>query len=76
MEVHGCRGPDIDEPRKNVGPYSAYDSCRARPAVELYAISYFGHRRPLADAMPASEKIWTFFAAHPKEGPTLKVANL
>jgi polyhydroxybutyrate depolymerase len=66
VALDGCSGaPVTDAPYKNV-VHTAYDSCRAGTAVELYAINYFGHRWPLANTMPASETIWKFFAAHPK----------
>jgi len=65
-ELDGCAGePKTDEPAKNV-VHTAYNSCRAGTAVELYAINYFGHRWPLINTFPASETIWAFFAAHPK----------
>lgn len=46
--------------------YTAYASCQAGTAVELYTIGGLGHVWPQPDAWPASEKIWEFFAAHPK----------
>jgi polyhydroxybutyrate depolymerase len=67
VEWNGCTpSPRTDEPYKNV-VHTAYGSCRAGTAVELYMVDYFGHNWPLINTFPASETIWEFFAAHPKQ---------
>jgi len=46
--------------------HSAYISCKAGTAVELYAIESGGHGWVSEHVYPMSETIWDFFTAHPK----------
>lgn len=64
VELNGCTGsPTIDNPVKTI-KHSAYTSCEAGTAVELYTVEGVGW---VPDSVyPISETIWEFFAAHPK----------
>jgi polyhydroxybutyrate depolymerase len=65
--LNGCAGePQVDEPYKNV-VRTVYGNCEAGTAVELYTVDFFGHTWPLINTFPASETIWEFFAAHPRQ---------
>jgi len=46
--------------------HTAYHSCRADSAVELYTIEGVGHGWPSSVEFPMPEVIWGFFLAHPK----------
>jgi poly(3-hydroxybutyrate) depolymerase len=47
--------------------HTAYSSCKNGAAVELYAVKGVGHSWPTKYIVPASQLIWDFFAAHPKQ---------
>jgi polyhydroxybutyrate depolymerase len=64
-KLDGCTGEAQVEMLGSV-THTAYISCKAGTAVELYAIEGLGHIWPQPDVWPASETIWEFFAAHPK----------
>lgn len=65
-ELDGCGGsPTVDNPAKTV-KHTTYASCQAGTAVELYAIEGGGHDWPSKEVLDTSQKIWDFFAAHPK----------
>ncbi len=46
---------------------TAYGQCAPGAAVELYTVSGNGHNWPSPYAVPISQIIWEFFAAHPKQ---------
>lgn len=65
-ELNGCVGsPTLDSPIKTI-KHTAYTSCQAGTAVELYAIEGGGHDWPSKDGWDTSQTIWEFFAAHSK----------
>jgi polyhydroxybutyrate depolymerase len=65
VKLDSCTGEaQVDE--QGAVTHTAYTSCKAGAAVELYAIEGLAHIWPQPDAWPASETIWEFFAAHPK----------
>jgi polyhydroxybutyrate depolymerase len=47
--------------------HTAYAGCKNGAAVELYAVKGVGHMWPTKYILPASQIIWDFFAAHPKQ---------
>ncbi len=66
-QLDGCSGaPQVE--KQGVVTHTAYASCRAGTAVELYAIEGWSHSWPSPYAFPAfsTQMIWEFFAAHPK----------
>ena len=66
MEINGCTGsPTVDNPIEII-EHTAYTSCQAGSAVELYTVEAGGHAWVLKYVYPISEVIWKFFAAHPK----------
>ena len=46
---------------------TTYTSCKNGSAVELYAVKGIGHSWPSQYVVPASQIIWDFFKAHPKQ---------
>jgi polyhydroxybutyrate depolymerase len=65
VKLDGCSGEAKVE-QQGVVTHTAYTACQAGTAVELYAIDGLAHVWPQPDVWPASQKIWEFFAAHPK----------
>jgi len=65
VRLDGCTGAPQVETLKNVITHTVYSGCRGGTAVELYAIKYLDHDVPPAYVLPP-ERIWDFFAAHPK----------
>jgi polyhydroxybutyrate depolymerase len=65
VRLDGCSDEALVDEQGAV-THTAYASCKAGTAVELYAIEGLGHIWPQPDVWPASETIWEFFAAHPK----------
>ncbi len=66
-QLDGCTGTaQVDEPVKTV-KHSAYVSCQSGTAVELYAIDQGSHDWPSEQLLPASQIIWDFFSAHPRQ---------
>jgi polyhydroxybutyrate depolymerase len=66
VKFDGCTGsPQTDKPNKII-KHTAYSSCKAGTAVELYAIDFSGHAWQNLTAWSGSQAIWDFFAAHPK----------
>jgi len=53
--------------KEKIFTHTAYASCNAGTAVEHYAIEEGGHAWPSKYAWDASQAIWDFFAAHPKQ---------
>jgi polyhydroxybutyrate depolymerase len=47
--------------------HTQYSSCKDGTAVELYAVKGIGHSWPSQYVIPASQIIWDFFKAHPKQ---------
>ncbi len=69
-QLDGCTSPaQVEQPAPGL-EHTAYASCRAGTAVELYTISGGVHDWPPNNVLPAHEEwsavIWAFFAAHPK----------
>ena len=65
VKLDGCTA-DAQVDEQGVVTHTAYASCKGGAAVELYAIEELDHSWPQPDLWPASERIWEFFAAHPK----------
>jgi polyhydroxybutyrate depolymerase len=67
VQLDGCSTPTKSE-QTAILTHTAYSSCKDGSAVELYALKNVGHAWPdqKKDAVPASQIIWDFFAAHPK----------
>jgi polyhydroxybutyrate depolymerase len=65
-QLNGCSGSPQTEKPQNLITHTAYTSCEAGTAVELYAIESGGHAWPSKYVWPGSDVIWDFFAAHPK----------
>ena len=64
VKLDGCTSsPIVDNPVKGI-KHSAYTSCQAGTAVELYTVEGVGWVPN--SVYPISETIWEFFAAHPK----------
>ena len=63
--LDGCsNSPQIE--KQNMITHTAYASCDAGTAVELYVLDAGGHIWPSKYVWPASQVIWDFFAAHSK----------
>ena len=67
VQSDGCSGAAKVE-KKGFVTHTAYDSCRAGSAVELYTIDGGAHAWPNPYAFPnaSNQMIWDFFKAHPK----------
>jgi polyhydroxybutyrate depolymerase len=65
-ELDGCTGTPQVEKQEKIFVHTSYASCESGTAVELYAMEAGGHAWPSKYVWPASQAIWTFFAAHPK----------
>ncbi|HTX93080.1 MAG TPA: PHB depolymerase family esterase [Anaerolineales bacterium] len=64
--LDGCSGnPRTDQ--TNVFNHSVYGGCKSGSSVELYTINGIGHSWPSQYIVPASQMIWDFFKAHPKQ---------
>ncbi len=62
----GCTGsPQVED--TPVFTHTAYSSCQQNTAVELYAVKGIGHSWPSQYVVQASQMIWDFFKAHPKQ---------
>jgi polyhydroxybutyrate depolymerase len=57
--------PQIEQ--TTVFTHTSYSSCQSNSAVEFYAIKGIGHSWPSQYVVQASQKIWDFFKAHPKQ---------
>jgi polyhydroxybutyrate depolymerase len=53
--------------KEKVFTHTSYTTCKAGSAVEHYAIEEGGHSWPTKSLWDASQAIWDFFAAHPKQ---------
>ena len=47
--------------------HMVYTGCKNGTAVELYAVKSVGHMWPTKYIVPATQIIWDFFAAHPRQ---------
>jgi polyhydroxybutyrate depolymerase len=65
-QLDGCSSAAQVEQQAGDITHTAYPSCQAGSAVELYTVQVLGHGWPSAAEFPAAEVIWDFFAAHPK----------
>lgn len=66
VDLNGCTGSaTVDNPIEKI-THSAYATCEAGAAVELYAVEAGGHAWVSKYVFPMSQTIWDFFAAHPK----------
>lgn len=64
-QLDGCTdSPQVD--KEKIFTHTAYASCKAGTAVELYAIEAGDHSWPSKYVWDVSQAIWDFFAAHPK----------
>jgi polyhydroxybutyrate depolymerase len=61
----GC-SDNAQETQKGLVTRIVFDGCPAGLGVEIDALSGIAHSWPSAFAVPASEMIWNFFAAHPR----------
>jgi polyhydroxybutyrate depolymerase len=63
--IDGCSGdPQIN--RDGLITRTVYAECKGGTGIELDTMAGIGHCWPSPYAVPASEMIWDFFAAHPK----------
>jgi polyhydroxybutyrate depolymerase len=63
----GCSDSPIVE-QDGVAAHTVYSGCRDGTGVELYALKGIGHAWPPPAVFPATQTVWDFFAAHPKNG--------
>jgi polyhydroxybutyrate depolymerase len=64
-QMNGCAGsPQMN--KENLVTHTAYASCNAGTAVEVYTLEKGQHSWPSKYVWDASQIIWDFFAAHPK----------
>jgi polyhydroxybutyrate depolymerase len=62
----GCSDlPVMDQ--EGIVTRTVYDSCAGGTSVELISLKGIGHTWPPDSIFPASQTIWDFFSAHPKE---------
>jgi len=65
-QIHIKLDDCAEEKPTNTVTHTAYSSCQAGTAVELYTFVSGGHIWPSKYVPPFSELIWDFFEAHPK----------
>ena len=66
VQLDGCAAsPQVEEDK--IATHTSYSGCQAGTAVELYALAGTGHAWPSPYLFQASQTIWDFFAAHPKQ---------
>jgi polyhydroxybutyrate depolymerase len=64
--LDGCAdSPQVEQTA--VFTHTTYTSCQSGSAVELYAVKGIGHSWPSQYVVPASQLIWDFFKAHPRQ---------
>jgi polyhydroxybutyrate depolymerase len=64
--LDGCSGtPQVEQ--DGILTHTIYSGCQNNTAVELYTIQGIGHSWPTKYVVPATQMIWDFFAAHPKQ---------
>jgi polyhydroxybutyrate depolymerase len=66
IQLNGCSGSPQVETDENV-THTRYSSCDAGTAVELHTVTAGGHSWPSRYVWDASQVIWDFFAAHPRQ---------
>ena len=66
-QLNGCTDSPQVEKKEKIFTQTAYASCKAGTAVEHYAMEGGGHAWPSKYLWDASQAIWDFFAAHPKQ---------
>ena len=65
-KLDGCaKTPQVEQ--SAVFSHTTYTGCQKGSAVELYAVKGIGHSWPTQYVVPASQLIWDFFKAHPKQ---------
>lgn len=67
VERDGCNATAQVEKQGDIIEHTHYVSCHDGTSVELYTLSTAGHIWPTVYIWPASQTIWDFFAAHPKQ---------
>lgn len=65
VRLDGCTG-SAQVTKEGKVTHTAYASCRAGTAVELFTIEGLGHTWPSLNGTPMTKIIWDFFAGHPK----------
>jgi len=64
--LDGCvETPQVEQ--DGILTHTSYSTCQNGTAVESYTIQGIGHSWPTPYVVPASQMIWDFFAAHPKQ---------
>ena len=64
--VDGCSNfPALDQ--EGIVTRTIYSSCAGGTSVMLYSLKGVGHTWPPDAVFPASQTIWDFFSAHPKQ---------
>lgn len=66
VQLDGCED-SAQRTQEGMVAHTYYRSCRNGTSVELYIIQGMGHVWPPSSILPASQIIWGFFAAHPKQ---------
>jgi polyhydroxybutyrate depolymerase len=66
VQLDGCTGTAKSEKQGTVGTLTAYTTCKAGSAVDLYTLDALGNNWPSQYVLPVSQMIWDFFKAHPK----------
>jgi polyhydroxybutyrate depolymerase len=65
-QLDGCAATPTVETAA-IYTHTTYTGCKNGAAVELYAVKGVGHMWPTKYIVPASQIIWDFFTAHPKQ---------
>ena len=66
VKFDGCTdSPQIEQ--TTIFTHTSYGACQNSSAVELYAVKGIGHSWPSQYIVKASQIIWDFFKAHPKQ---------
>jgi len=63
--IDGCSG-DPQTSRDGLITRTVYAECKGGTGIELDTMAGIGHSWPSSYAVPVSEMVWDFFAAHPK----------
>jgi polyhydroxybutyrate depolymerase len=67
VQLDGCNPTPQVETQMNIITHTTYTGCQSASGVELYTIDKLGHSWPSIYVLPASDLIWDFFAAHPRQ---------
>lgn len=65
VKLDGCSGEEKTE-KKGFLTLTTYGTCAPGIDVQFYVVESGGHNWPSKYAVPISQTIWDFFAAHPK----------